>query len=55
MGGRLVQPVVVAVSYQGSGGGGVRQYDMCNDQHRLGPAVNKMMKKKGYHMRGESQ
>ena len=27
-------------------GGGDRQYDMCNDHHRLSLAVNKMRKKK---------
>ena len=46
MGGRLVQSIAAAASYQGSGGGGIHQYDTCNDQHRLGPAVNKMMEKK---------
>ena len=46
MGGRLVRSVTVAASYQGSGGGGVRQYDTRYDHHRLGPAVNKMTKKK---------
>ena len=46
MGGHLVQPISVAAGYQGSGGGGVCQYITCNDQHRLGPAVNKMTKKK---------
>ena len=46
MGGGLEWSVVVAANYQGSGGGGSRQYNMCNDHHRLSPAVNKMSKNK---------
>ena len=46
MGGCFIWLIDVTASYQGSGGGGICQYNMCNDHHRLGPAVNKMIQKK---------